>query len=156
MNDKDIELILNSNEILTTRQQYYILLGDEFLNTVNIRRNVFPDAVLEFVSAENHVLTAKSSAGLGQGISVIAYEFNFEDTDDLDFYERKRYSKVIIGNKVFESFTPDLVYAFLKHKTATLIPINDQHARDLVKVFYKVNELGDIVADSEDYTQYNY
>ena len=156
MDNTEIELVLNENGILSSRQQRLVLVGNEFMKVENIKRNAFPNAVLIFKSAKNHVLITSTSEGIGQCVAVLSYEFNYEDTDDLDDHERKRYSELLIGGEVFKVFNREVILAFIKHKKATLIPINDQHARALVKIFYKTDELGCILSNSDNYTKYNY
>jgi len=94
---------------------------------------IFPNSKLVFTDNENHILICYNDNGLSECFQVMRLELDttlyspssendpkFKEFEVEDLLEIKRYSAVTIGDVRFEKFSPELMTAFLLHRTATL------------------------------------
>lgn len=112
--------------------------------SIEVKRNVFPNSVLEFTNKIEHQLTANNDAGVSECFEVLQFELdpqlievpsNLPTPPHLEPITFKRYSYVCIGEKTYTELCEELLENFILYRTAKLITYDACWATTFIRLF---------------------
>ena len=142
----EIKNYLLSQNLPVTNQQLSLF---DNCSSLKIKRNKFPNSVLEFSSDTCHKLLANNTLGISEILFVLSLEFsdnlisptaqklNPELAERLEDYPElhKRYEAAVVSGTKYTKLDLNLVNAVIGNRCVDLIPINEN--LDWTKIYIK-------------------